>query len=131
MLGRSPDPSKYWCFHCYGLNPVSSGRCVHCGEPIEAPASISYDERLIWTLRHPDGDRAVLAARTLGEHRVMSAEPALRSVITAGSDPFLAAEALRSLVKIKGRESTRDLLEQLADGGSFMVAEVARRALSR
>jgi hypothetical protein len=52
-------------------------------------------------------------------------------VITAGSDPFLAAEALRSLVKIKGRESTRDLLEQLADGGSFMVAEVARRALSR
>lgn len=131
MPGRSPDTPRYWCFHCYGLNSVSSGPCVHCGKSIEPPGSISYDERLIWTLHHPDGDRAVLAARTLGEHHVLSAEPALRSVIAAGSDPFLAAEALRSLVKIKGPESIRGLLEELADSDSFMVAEIARRALLR
>jgi hypothetical protein len=120
-----------WCFHCYGLNAAQSGPCVHCGRPIEPPASISYDERLIWTLGHPDGDRALIAARTLGEHRVTSAEPALRSVIATGSDPFLAAEALRSLIKIEGAEPIRGLLQELSGSESFMVAEVARRALAR
>lgn len=120
----------YWCFHCYGLNAAESGPCVHCGRPIEAPASISYDERLIWTLGHPDGVRALIAARTLGEHRVRGAGPALRSVIATGADPFLAAEALRSLIKIDGAEAIRGLLEELSGSEPFMVAEVAKRALA-
>jgi hypothetical protein len=66
----------------------------------------------------------------LGEHRVMSAEPALRLAIATGSDPFLAAEALRSLIKIEGAEALRGLLEELSGSESFMVAEVARGALA-
>jgi len=56
----------YWCFYCYGVNAVDGGPCAHCGRPIESPAGLSYHERLIWALGHPDGDRAITAARTLG-----------------------------------------------------------------
>ncbi len=54
----------HWCYYCYVVNPGSTGPCIGCGRPVEGPSDLSYDDRLIWTLRHPDGDRAVLAAQT-------------------------------------------------------------------
>jgi hypothetical protein len=61
----------------------------------------------MWTLGHPDGDRAVMAARILGVRRSSDASPALRQAVTAGRDPYLAVEALRSLIAIDGVEPLR------------------------
>jgi hypothetical protein len=119
----------YWCFHCYGLNRDPSGPCVRCVQPVESPPGLSYDQKLIWTLGHPDGDRAVTAARILGVRRARDASPVLRQAVTAGLDPFLAVEALRSLITIDGVERWRPWLEQLATKAPFMVRAVARRAL--
>ncbi len=101
----------YWCFHCYGVNPRPSGPCIHCGRPVEAPSDLSSEQRLIWTLGHPDGDRAVTAAQTLGRKRAAAALPALRQVVTEERDPYLAAEVLRSLIAIAGAEHSRARLE--------------------
>ena len=46
------------------VSPRASGPCVRCGRPVEGPPGLSYDDRLVWALGHPDGDRAVLAAQT-------------------------------------------------------------------
>lgn len=119
----------YWCFRCYGLNPRPSGRCQHCGEEIAAPPDISFDERLIWTLGHPDGDRALLAAQTLGRRHVIEAVPRLRELATSSTDPFLAAEALRSLLRLENADTLRPLLRELARNGAFMIAEIAGQAL--
>jgi hypothetical protein len=119
----------YWCFHCYGLNREAGGLCVRCGLPVEGPPGLSYDQQLMWTLGHPDGDRAVTAARILGSRRSREASPALREAVTVDRDPFLAAEALRSLIAIDGVERLRPWLEQLADRAPFMVRAVAQGAL--
>ncbi len=120
----------YWCFHCYGINPLPTGPCERCGRSVEAPAGLSYDDRLAWVLRHPDGDRAIVAARVLGQRHARGAVPALRAVISDGRDPYLAAEALRSLIAIEGSDRIHELLEGLAACDSFMVAAVAQRALA-
>lgn len=119
----------YWCFHCYGVNKASSGPCIHCGKSIEPPESLTYDERLIWTLGHPDGDRAVLAARILGEHRSAGAVPALKAVVEQSSDPFVAAEALRSLIRIEELDRLHEFLEEAATSRSMLVASIAHKAL--
>jgi hypothetical protein len=119
----------YWCYHCYGLNRAPSGPCNRCGRPIEGPPGLSYDQRLMWTLGHPDGDRAVTAARILGSLRSRDASPALRAAVIADRDPFLAVEALRSLITIDGVERLRPWLEELAAQAPFMVRAVAQRAL--
>ncbi len=120
----------YWCFHCYAINPRRTGPCERCGRSVEGSADLSYEDRLIWALRHPDGDRAIMAARILGQRRARMAVPALRAVVADGRDPYLAAEALRSLVAIEGSGQIRELLEELAVSDSFMVAAVAKRALA-
>ncbi len=119
----------YWCFYCYEVNRDASGPCVRCGRPVQGPANLSFEDRLIWTLGHPDGDRAILAASTLGVRRVTTALPALRNVV-GGSDPFLAVAALLSAIAIAGAEELRGWLLELARGESFMIREVAQESLA-
>ena len=121
----------YWCFHCYAVNRDAHGPCVRCGQPVESPPGLSYDDRLVWALGHPDGDRAVLAAQTLGARRVRPALPALCRVVDEGRDPFLAVAALRSAIAIAGSDELWGWLEQLARRDSFMVRAVAEQALAR
>jgi len=119
----------HWCYHCYGVNQAPSGPCVRCGKEIAPPDDLSYDQRLIWALGHPDGDRAIMAARTLGAHRAREAAPRLEEVASAGGDPFLAAEALRSLVAIEGADALRPFLTEIAEHGGLLPATVAAEAL--
>lgn len=119
----------FWCFHCYAINDSPTGPCRACGKPIEAPAGLSHAESLIWALRHPDGDRAVLAARTLGRLRARESVPALRAAAETGKDIYLRAAALRSLITIEGAESLRPWLDELSRNGSFNVRDIARQAL--
>ena len=100
-----------------------------CGKPIEAPAGLSWVDGLIWTLGHPDGDRALLAAQTLGKLKAHESVPALREVVGAGSDIYLQAEAPRSLIAIEGTEPLRSWLGGLSKDTPFNVRAIAREAL--
>ena len=119
----------FWCFHCYALNDHPSGPCGVCGKPVEAPAGLSWVDSLIWTLRHPDGDRALIAAGTLGRLRAQESAPALRVAVETGTDIYLRAEALRSLIAIEGVEPLRPWLEMLSHGSPFNLRDIARQAL--
>jgi HEAT repeat protein len=121
----------FWCFHCYALNDCPSGPCSACGETVEAPAGLSYIDGLIWALRHPDGDRALVAAQTLGRLRAHEAIPALREAVEAGSDIYIRAEALRSLIAIEGVESLRLWLNALSRDAPFNVRGIAREELDK
>jgi hypothetical protein len=121
--------ASIYCWGCYGLNEAARGRCRWCGQPIEEPPGTSFVDRLVWALHHPLHDRRILAAKALGERREAGARGALRTVIDEGDDPYLAAEALRSLLLIDGAAAHRDLVERLSGQGSVPVRAVARRAL--
>ena len=120
----------FWCFHCYAVNDHPSGPCRACGQPVEAPAGLPYADRLIWTLRHPDGDRAVVAAKTLGRLQARESVPALREAVEAGPDIFLRAEALSSLIAIEGVEPLRPWLDALSRDAPFNVRAIAQEALA-
>ena len=119
----------FWCFHCYAVNDHPRGPCAVCGKPVEAPDGLSWTDGLIWALGHPDGDRAVVAARTLGRLKARRSVPALRAAASAGADVYLRAEALRSLIAIEGAEALRPWLEQLSRDAPLMMRDIARKAL--
>lgn len=124
-MGRSPT---YYCWRCYGRNLRSSGPCASCGQPIQPPTAASYEDRLIWALGHPLPGTQMIAAQVLGDLREAAAERPLRALVDA-ADPFLAAQALQSLVSIVGVDGLRDLLQGLAEFGAPAVSRVALRAL--
>ena len=120
----------HWCHYCYAVNPRAARPCIRCGQPVEGPPGRSFDDQLVWALGHPDGDRAVLAAQTLGRRGVQWALPSLQAVVDENRDPYLAVAALRSAIAIAGRDELRGWLEQLAQCESFMVRAEAQRALA-
>jgi hypothetical protein len=71
----------------------------------------------------------MIAAQVLGELREPAAEGPLRTLV-ADADPYLAAQALQSLVSIVGVDGTRDLLGPLAESGPPAVMRVALHALN-
>jgi len=119
----------FWCYHCYAVSDHPSGPCDVCGQPVEAPAGLSWVGSLVWALRHPDGDRAMLAARTLGRLRARESVPALREAAESGHDVYLRAAALRSLIAIEGAEALRPWLDELSRVAPFTVRAIARQAL--
>lgn len=120
----------FWCFHCYGLNAQPCGPCRHCGDEIAEPDGLTHQQRLIWTLGHPDADRAVLAARALGHEQASAAAPVLRRLVSDAQDPYLAAEALRALVAIEGRDRLDGWLSDLARSGPVLVRRAALALLA-
>jgi uncharacterized paraquat-inducible protein A len=121
--------SVHYCWHCYAENERPSGACSRCGHSIDRPADTSYTEQLIWALGHPLPGTQMIAAQVLGARRDLVAEQPLRQLVVS-SDPFLAAQALDSLVAIVGVAGARDLLEPLAESGPPAVQSVAIRALN-
>jgi HEAT repeat protein len=84
-------------------------------------------ERLVATLRHPLGDRAVHAAATLGAIGDRRAVPALLDALGA-PDPYLQAEAARALGTLGDRRAAPALAE-LARTGSVPGRRAAGDAL--
>jgi hypothetical protein len=127
VTGRNSVTS--YCWHCYGENKRDEGPCVHCGRSIEPPPDVTYDDRLIWALRHPLRENRMIAAQLLGVRRVAAARQPLRALALDWEDPYLSVEALRSLIAIEGAAAT-DLLKRLASSGPAIVKREAQRALA-
>ena len=122
--------STYYCWHCYARNSEATSACRVCGESIESPPATSYTDQLIWALGHPLAGRQMIAAQILGQRRERAAERPLRELVERG-DPFLAAQALHSLVLIVGVDDLRDLLQALVGSAPPAVSRVASIALGQ
>jgi hypothetical protein len=120
----------YYCWQCYGENPRCGGICTKCGGRIEAPAGTPYVDLLLWALGHPLAERQMTAARVLGELREPRASAALRELAIGARDPYLAAQALESLIAIEGPDSLVALLCDRVVKGPIPVRRVAERGLS-
>ena len=124
----SLSAGTYYCWHCYSRNRSGIGACVVCSRPVESPPGTSYCEELLWALGHPLPGRQMIAAQILGERREPSAEQPLRRLVREG-DPYLAAQALESLILIVGVDPLQGLLRELAQSGAPAVTRVAWAAL--
>lgn len=121
----------YYCWHCYARNDAGSGPCVRCGQEIAAPADASESECLIWAIRHPNPDVAIIATRRLADHPGAAVEQALHEAVQDPPDPYVAVEALRSLLSLSFTERERSLLQELARSGPVMLRALAKEALGR
>jgi hypothetical protein len=71
------------------------------------------------------------AARILGARREARAAGQLRALARESDDPYLAAQAVRSLVAIQGVEPVREFLLDIAESGRLLPATAAAEALGR
>lgn len=117
-----------YCPECWG-EMEANGVCRQCGRTPEYATAESYEDKLIWALRHPEPTTPIRAAAILGQRRSAAAVEALIAVAVTTFDIFLQEAAITALGQI-GDERARPILEYFNDEGAVRVKLAAQRALA-
>jgi len=118
-----------YCPICWS-EAEDNGRCPECGGSVRRSVSETYEEKLIWALRHPEPTTPVRGATILGERRALAAVEPLIAVALSTPDFYLQEAAVVALGQI-GDKRAQPYLERLSREGAIRVRLAARRALAR
>ena len=95
----------WFCPACWHEVPPDAGACPACGYDLADYAALSYDERLLLSLRHPVRECRMVALAVLGRRRYAPAVPVLREILACEPDYFFIREAVDALDRIGTPES--------------------------
>jgi hypothetical protein len=112
----------WFCPECFEEIDTPRQRCPSCGALAEDDRQ-SYEDKLVRALNHRLPDRQVLAARILAALRSRAAVPRLAELAVDDKDPYLAAEAARSLALI---EPDHPVVRRLGASGPLLSRTAVR-----
>lgn len=112
----------WFCPECFAEVDPKAERCPSCGASTEADDR-TYEQKLVRALNHHLSDRRLLAARILGERRSRAAVSRLAEAATDLADPYVAAEAARSLALI---DPDHPVVEWLREAGPVLARTAVR-----
>lgn len=118
----------WFCTECFEQVGEGDTRCASCGAVLGEDKR-SYEQKLIAALGHRLPDRRVLAAKILGLLRSEDAVPQLGRLARQRGDPYLAAEAVDALARIRTPDAMA-ILQRVAAQGAVIARKAARRALA-
>ena len=98
--------------------------CPHCGSDLSGYERLSYEEKLILSLRHRVRENRMMAIQLLGDLRSKRAVDAFEAILKTEEDFYIVRELVRSLRKIGSARSGR-ILEGLRNHPSRLVRGVA------
>jgi HEAT repeat protein len=107
----------WFCPECFAEVDAGAERCPACGSLTDADDR-TYEEKLMRALHHHLSDRRLLAARILGAIRSRGAVPELAEAAADRTDPYVAAEAARSLALI---QPDHPLVRRLREDGPMLT----------
>lgn len=116
-----------FCPECFAEIDLQGERCSSCGAPTTKDER-TYEEKLVRALDHHLADRRLLAARILGALGSRAAVPRLAEAAGDATDPYLAAEAARSLALI---EPDHPIVTWIRDSGPVLARTAVREVLER
>lgn len=112
----------WFCPECLAEVDPKAERCPSCGASTDADDR-TYEQKLVRALDHHLSDRRLLAARILGSIRSRAAIPRLAEAATDPTDPYVAAEAARSLALI---DSRHPVVRRLRETGPVLARAAVR-----
>lgn len=112
----------WFCPDCFTEVDPKAERCPSCGSSTD-PDDRTYEQKLVRALDHHLSDRRRLAARILGVIRSQAAVPRLAEAALDPADPYVAAEAARSLALI---DPGHPVVRRVRDSGPVLASAAVR-----
>lgn len=117
----------FFCPQCWTEIPESARECPHCGYDLSIYERLSYEEKLILSLRHPLRENRMMAIRLLGDLKSEKAVAALECILESEQDFYVLRESIHALAGIGSAESMR-IIRGLRNHPSRLVRIVAGSA---
>lgn len=120
----------FFCPQCWNEIDEDAKQCPHCSFDLSQLNTLSYDERLVLSLRHSVAEYRVTAARILGQRGAVTALPAFKTIVETERDYYLLKEILYALLNINDPLSA-ELMQQAAEHPSRLVSQLAQELSAR
>ena len=119
---------QWHCTSCWSAVSDANDRCAHCGaDPPASADAVSYAEKLLRAMEHPEPQTVRRAIWILGELGAPEAIPRLEAILDRDPDLYLTIAILDAAVRL-GNAGYR-IVERLTTHRSAIVREHAQRAL--
>jgi len=118
--------TRFFCPNCWREIDERAVRCPYCEYDISEFASLSYEEKLIYTLRHPIRENRMMAIQSLGELESEEAVPVFASILETEKDFYVIREIILSLAKIGNKEG-KSLIRRMRVHKSKLVRKIAEQ----
>lgn len=119
----------FFCPQCWEEIPESALDCPHCRYDLSSYERLSYEEKLILSLRHPVRENRMMAIRLLGELKSEGALAALESVLESEEEFYVLRQTIYALAKMGNAESMQ-MIRSLRKHPSRLVRTVAAKVAS-
>ena len=121
--------TTFYCPNCWREVQEDTTICPACGTDIPSFwHSMSYEEKLIHALKHPEPTTVMRSVWLLGEMKVAPAVPTLISLAEQTKDLYILREIVRTLAKID-TEACRQALTRLTRHPATMIRREAENLL--
>lgn len=90
----------YYCINCWHEIKRDTVICPHCGYDQKKATNITFTEKLIKALKHPEPETPIRAATILGKLKVKEAESELLSRLKSEKDPYIIKALVDALLMI-------------------------------
>ncbi|HMN49758.1 MAG TPA: hypothetical protein PKD67_11510 [Ignavibacteriaceae bacterium] len=90
----------YYCINCWHEIKKDTVVCPHCGYDQKEAANISFTDKLIKSLEHPEPETPIRAALILGELKISKAVPELIFRLKSEKDPYIIKAFTEALLMI-------------------------------
>lgn len=118
-------PTRFYCPNCW--NEVAEGTriCPYCGFDLSSYDILSYEEKLLLSLKHPIRENRMIAIQLLGKLKSRAALPVFESILDSERDFYVIREIIFALIKIDD-EKSRALLSKLKRHKSTLIRKVLK-----
>ncbi len=102
----------FYCSNCWNEINIDVEICPHCSASQSILQQESFEKKLIRSLKHPEPKTVIRAVKILGELKSKEALPYLFGILKVQNDPFIIAEAVKSILKIDSTENSIEAIKK-------------------
>jgi HEAT repeat protein len=111
----------FYCTNCWKEIDKGARICPYCGSDLSKLDNVSFADKLIHALNHPEPETPIRAANILGQLKVKEAVPFLIKRLENEKDPFIIEAVVHALLNIDLENAKKYLPKILAENVPITV----------
>ncbi len=121
----------FFCPECWGEVTENQSHCPSCGNAYKDFSKVSYEDKLIAALSHPDQDRQVVAAQVLGYKQSIKALPHFEKILQTENKNYVLIKTILESLSIIDHPLSLQLIHNVSENSTGIIRNTAYNLLHK
>jgi len=121
----------YYCPNCWKIVKQNQTTCPECGFALEKFSELSYEDKLLSSLRHTVLERRIIAAQILGDLKNTKALKEFKKIVESQDTDYFFMRVVLTAVASYDHPDRKMILENATNNPSNLISTLAEELLSK